>query len=65
MVFAVRCPAEKCRKYMLVEDHHRGQIVSCLICKTQISIPAATETKTVAATSTTAPQPFPEIDLSP
>jgi hypothetical protein len=38
MVFAVRCPNAKCRKYMLVEDHERSKIVNCLLCKTPIRI---------------------------
>jgi hypothetical protein len=41
MVFAVQCPNPKCRKYMLVEDHDRGQVVSCLLCKTGIRIGGA------------------------
>ena len=41
MVFAVQCPNPKCRKYMLVEDHDRGQVVSCLICKTAIRVGGA------------------------
>jgi hypothetical protein len=36
MVFAVQCPEPKCRKYMLVEEHERGKVVPCLICKTPI-----------------------------
>ena len=38
MVFAVQCPEPKCRKYMLVEEHDRGKIVPCLICKTPIRV---------------------------
>ena len=38
MVFAVQCPEPKCRKYMLVEEHDRGQVVLCLICKTPIRV---------------------------
>ena len=38
MVLAVQCPNPKCRKYMLVEDHDRGKVVSCLLCKTPIRI---------------------------
>jgi hypothetical protein len=38
MVFAVQCPNPKCRKYMLVEDHDLGKIVSCLLCKTAIKV---------------------------
>jgi hypothetical protein len=38
MVFAVQCPNAKCRKFMLVEDHERGKVVSCLLCKTPIRV---------------------------
>ena len=41
MVFAVQCPNPKCRKYMLVEDRDRGKVVSCLICKTKITVGGA------------------------
>ena len=37
-VFAVQCPNPKCRKFMLVEDHHQGKVVPCLICKTPIKV---------------------------
>ena len=37
-VFAVQCPNPKCRKYMLVEDHDRGKVVPCLLCKTPIKV---------------------------
>ncbi len=40
-VFAVQCPNPKCRKYMLVEDHDRGKVVPCLLCKTPIRIGGA------------------------
>ena len=40
MVFAVRCPAANCRKYQLVEAADRGKVVSCLICKAGIRVPA-------------------------
>ena len=39
MVFAVRCPAAACRKYMLVEEADRGKVVGCLICKAGILVP--------------------------
>ena len=39
MVFAVRCPNPQCRKYMLVEEHDRGRVVTCLICKQPIKVP--------------------------
>jgi hypothetical protein len=38
MVFAVQCPEPKCRKFMLVEEHDRGKVVPCLICKTPIRV---------------------------
>jgi hypothetical protein len=38
MVFAVQCPSPKCKKYMLVEDHERGKVVACLLCKTAIKV---------------------------
>lgn len=37
-VFAVHCPNPKCRKYMLVEEHDRGKVVACLLCKTAIKV---------------------------
>ena len=40
MVFAVQCPDPNCRKYMLVEEHDRGNVVPCLICKTPIRVGA-------------------------
>ena len=43
MVVAVRCPDPKCRKYQLVEDRDRGQVVACLICKQPIRAPAPTD----------------------
>jgi hypothetical protein len=42
MVFAVQCPNAKCRKYMLVEDYQRNQIVACLLCKTPIKVGGGT-----------------------
>ncbi|HLN31984.1 MAG TPA: hypothetical protein VK395_29905 [Gemmataceae bacterium] len=38
MVFAVQCPNARCRKYMLVEDHERNKVVTCLLCKTPIRV---------------------------
>lgn len=35
-VFAVQCP--KCRKFMLIEEHDRNNVVSCLLCKSPIRI---------------------------
>ncbi|MBI1918042.1 MAG: hypothetical protein HYS12_25400 [Planctomycetes bacterium] len=40
-VFAVQCPNPKCRKYMLVEEHDRGKVVPCLLCKTPIRVGGA------------------------
>lgn len=45
MVFAVQCPEPKCRKYMLVEEHDRGTVVACLICKTPIRVGAGPEVR--------------------
>jgi hypothetical protein len=42
MVFAVQCPNPKCKKYMLVEDHQKGKVVPCLLCKTNIKIGTGT-----------------------
>jgi len=48
-VFAVQCPNPRCRKYMLVEDHDRGNVVSCLLCKTAIRV-GVTAAKDAAVT---------------
>jgi len=40
-VFAVQCPNPKCKKYMLVEEHDRGKVVPCLLCKTPIRVGGA------------------------
>ena len=40
-VFAVQCPNPRCRKYMLVEEHDRGNVVPCLLCKTAIRVGGA------------------------
>jgi hypothetical protein len=40
-VCAVQCPNPKCRKFMLVEDHQRGQVVPCLLCRTPIRVGGA------------------------
>jgi hypothetical protein len=40
MVFAARCMAPTCRKFMLVEDSDRGKTVNCLICKSPIRVPS-------------------------
>lgn len=38
MVFAVKCPNPNCQKFMLVEDHQKGKVVPCLLCKTAIRV---------------------------
>ena len=38
MVFAVQCPNPTCRKYMLVEDRDRNNLVACLLCKSMIKV---------------------------
>jgi len=43
MVFAVQYPEPRCRKFMLVEEHDRGNVVACLICKTPIRVGTAGE----------------------
>jgi hypothetical protein len=40
-VFAVQCPNPKCRKFMLVEEHDRGKVVQCLLCKEAIRVGAS------------------------
>jgi hypothetical protein len=35
-VFAVQCP--KCKKFMLVEERDRENVVACLLCKTPIRV---------------------------
>ena len=37
-VFAVQCPNPRCRKFMLVEEHDRGKVVPCLLCKAPIKV---------------------------
>ncbi len=37
-VFAVQCPNPRCRKFMLVEEHDRDNVVPCLLCKTPIRV---------------------------
>jgi hypothetical protein len=38
MVFAVQCPNPSCKKYQLVEEHDRGKVVNCLLCKAAIRV---------------------------
>lgn len=37
-VFAVQCPNPRCRKFMLVEEQDRNNVVVCLLCKTPIRV---------------------------
>ena len=46
MVFAVQCPNPKCAKFMLVEDHEKNKVVTCLLCKTAIKVGAPTVPRT-------------------
>ncbi len=62
-VFAVRCPAPACRKYMLVEAADRGTVVACLICKAGIQIPAGPPSP--VASSPPAAGPYPAVDFAP
>jgi hypothetical protein len=41
MVFAVQCPNPQCRKFMLVEEIDRSNIVACLLCKTPFKVGSA------------------------
>ncbi len=59
-VFAVRCPAPACRKYMLVEAADRGTVVPCLICKAGIQIPAGPPSPSPPAAG-----PYPAVDFAP
>jgi hypothetical protein len=47
MVFAVQCPNPKCKKFMLVEERDRGQVVSCLLCRSSIKVGGAPGKPTV------------------
>ena len=40
-VFAVQCPNPRCRKFMLVEEQDRNNVVLCLLCKTPIRVGGA------------------------
>ena len=44
-VFAVQCPNPKCKRFMLVEEHDRGKVVPCLLCKTAIKVGGAPAAK--------------------
>ena len=59
MVFAVQCPEPKCRKFMLVEEHDRGNVVPCLICKTPIRVGAGEPRDTARETREPAGGPAP------
>jgi hypothetical protein len=56
MVFAVQCPNPKCRKYMLVEEHEKGNTVNCLICKTRIQVGALTPSSLKSSKPTPPPR---------
>lgn len=61
MVVAVRCPNQKCRKFMLVEDKDQGTVVACLICKQPVKVP---KPSAVQPTASVAP-PDTSKDLTP
>jgi hypothetical protein len=58
MVFAVQCPDPNCRKYMLVEEHDRGKVIPCLICKTPIQVAATTSSSEKVATGKKKDSPY-------
>jgi hypothetical protein len=45
-VFAVQCPNPRCRKFMLVEEQDRNNVVHCLLCKTPIRVGAGPSSTT-------------------
>jgi hypothetical protein len=55
-VFAVRCPNPQCRKYMLVEESDRSEVVPCLLCRTPIRVGLAA---TSATPQSSKPTPAP------
>ncbi len=57
MVFAVQCPNPKCRKFMLVEEHDRGKVVPCLLCKTPIRVGGGPAPAAPARSSRPTPPP--------
>ena len=57
MVFAVRCPSSRCRKFMLVEPADRGTVIPCLVCKQPVKVPAAPGEPTPAPIPVPAPPP--------
>jgi hypothetical protein len=56
-VFAVRCPNPQCRKYMLVEEHDRNNVVPCLLCKTAIRVGTASSPLPRSSKPTPMPRP--------
>ena len=54
-VLAVQCPNPRCRKFMLVEDHDRGNVVACLLCKTPIRVGGAPAKGGAAKPATSGP----------
>lgn len=52
-VFAVQCP--KCRKFMLVEERDRNNVVQCLLCRAEIRVGGSKP----AGKSQTNPPPLP------
>ncbi len=38
MPFIVQCPHPDCQKHMLLEDHVRGTVVECMVCRKTIQL---------------------------
>ena len=57
MVFAVQCPNPKCRKFMLVEEEDRNQVVNCLLCKSPIRVSGGKPTPAPRRPGQTPPRP--------
>jgi hypothetical protein len=54
-VFAVQCPNPACGKFMLVEEHDRGKVVPCLLCKKPIRVGGATTPPVISSRRTPPP----------
>ena len=58
MVLVVQCTNPKCRKYMMVEERDRNEVVQCLLCKTPIRAGSGVELP--ARSSRPTPPPLPQ-----
>lgn len=52
MVYGVRCPNPRCKKYMLVEERDLNRVVPCLLCRTPIQVGTPPGLKTGDGSST-------------